>query len=244
MSPRDEDFERLGPPRKGEWRSIFQEPEQTFEAYAASAPRHAGGIRLLPLGPLSLRHRETIALMARYAEAFFGLESRVLPGLPMFPNAHISPRDQVNSSIALDELAARTPGDARIFLGITALDLFARGKNYVFGEGDLTRRIGICSLARLQARDPGLEERRALRLLTHEAGHILSIAHCVTHRCAMQGANTLPESDGHPMEFCRKDLRKLVWNTGVDPERRARALDAFYRERGWADEAHRIAGGT
>ena len=73
--------------------------------------------------------------------------------------------------------------------------------------------------------------------MTHEAGHVLSIAHCVTYRCVMQGSNTLEESDGHPLHLCPLDLRKLEWNTGVDLAERNRKLRAFFLKAGWLAEA-------
>jgi len=226
----DKDFERLGPPRRGEWRSIFDEKEQTFEDYVARCSNRRTAARsLLCLQPLG---SPEMGRMAEYAEAFFGLPVRVLPARPLFDRAHVPTRDQVNSSMVLDELADLVPSDALVLLGIADRDLFARGKPYVFGEGSLERRVGVCSLARL-----GTSERRALRLMTHEIGHILSIAHCVTHRCVMQGANTLAESDGHPLHLCPDDLRKLEWNTGVDRDARYRRLEEFYGRSGWSDDA-------
>jgi len=229
------DFERLAPPRRGEWRSLFHEKEQTFDDYVARcANRRSDARSLLVLQPLG---SPELGRMADYAEAFFGLTVRVLPARPLFDPAHVPTRDQYNSSMVLDELAALVPSDALALLGIADRDLFARGKPYVFGEGSLERRVGVCSLARLSTSDRPLAERRALKLMTHEIGHILSIAHCVTHRCVMQGSNTLVESDGHPLYLCPADLRKLEWNTGVDRDARYRRLEAFYGRAGWTVDA-------
>ena len=87
------------------------------------------------------------------------------------------------------------------------------------------------------APDPALFLRRVLKLMTHEAGHILSIEHCVHYRCVMQGANSLREDDRHPMHLCPVDLAKLAWNTGVDPTSRYRRLLEFYRMAGLEPEA-------
>ena len=237
MTQLEEGFERLAPPRRGEWRSLFREPEQTFDEYVARCSNRRtparGALVLQPLGspPAALLER-----MAEYGAAFFGLETRLLDPVPLPEAAHIFPRDQHKSSVILDDLAGRVPPDALIYLGVADRDLFAPGKKYVFGESSLERRVGVCSLARLESSD-----RRALKLLTHEAGHILSIAHCVTHRCVMQGANTLDESDGHPFHLCPQDLRKLVWATGVDPEDRYRKLQALYAGFGWTEEADWVA---
>ncbi|MBI3856344.1 MAG: hypothetical protein HY293_11710 [Planctomycetes bacterium] len=233
MSRGEEGFERLAPPRKGEWRSLFVEQEQTFDDYTAACANRKSADRfrfvLQPLGSAAARHGATIGRLRDYAEAFFGLEARVLDPLPLPDRAHVPPRDQHNSSMILDELAGLLPADALVYMGVADRDLFARGKNYVFGEGNLERRVGVCSLARLDPADPARFERRALKLLTHEAGHILSIAHCVTRPCVMQGSNTLEESDGQPLSLCPVDLRKLEWNTGLDREERERRLRDFWR---------------
>ncbi len=103
------------------------------------------------------------------------------------------------------------------------------------GERSREGRACVGSLARPEGSD-----RRALKLVTHETWHLLSIAHCVTHRCVMQGANTLEESDGHPFHLCPEDLRKLEWATAADRGERYRTLREFYLKRGWEAEAHWI----
>jgi archaemetzincin len=241
MSRTEEAFERLGPPRKGEWRSLFREKEQTFDAYVAGGPprktRLLSVFCIQPLGGVWEHHAATITWMREYAEAFFGLKTRVLAPIPLFEKAHVPVRDQYNSSMTLDELAARTPADALVHLAVADRDLFARGRKFVFGEGSLERRAAVCSLARLETADAALFNRRALKLMTHEAGHTLAIAHCVTRRCIMQGSNTVEESDGHPFQLCPEDLRKLEWSSGVDRTARARNLQAFYSRIGWREEA-------
>jgi archaemetzincin len=233
MTRLEEGFERLAPPRRGEWRSLFKEKEQTFDDYVARCANRRtadrGALLLQPLGTVG-----DLGILAEYGAAFFGLEARILAPLPVPEAAHIFPRDQHKSSAILEALTP--PADALVYLAITDRDLFAPGKKFVFGESSLERRVGVCSLARL-----GGSDRRALKLLTHEAGHILSIAHCVTHRCVMQGANTLEESDGHPYHLCPQDLRKLAWNTGVDPVERYRRLRTLYSRFGWKDEAAWVA---
>ena len=243
MARTEEGFERLAPPRKGEWRALFREKEQTFEEYVARCANRASAGRrafvLQPLGDVADRCGTTLDRMVDYAAAFFGLEVRRALPLPLFEKAYVGTRGQYNSSMILGDLADRAPADAVVTLGIADVDLFARGKKFVFGEGSLDGRAGICSLSRLDS-----SERRALKLMTHEAGHLLSIAHCVTHRCVMQGSNSLEESDGHPLHLCPEDLRKLEWNCGVDRRERYRRLEAFYRTMGWEAEAHWIAART
>ena len=104
--PAEEGFERLAPPRKGEWRSLFPEKEQTFDDYVASCAHRGSSLlshfSIQPFGSVSSRAAATIQLMRDYAGAFFGLETVVHDPLPMFENAHVPIRDQYNSSILLD----------------------------------------------------------------------------------------------------------------------------------------------
>src|SRR5689334_13366405 len=123
----EEGFETLAPPVRGEWRSLFSEPEQTFKQYAARWKSRAETGRtticLQPLGEAQLP-----GFLREYAEAFFQVPVRVLDARPLFDPAHVLPRDQHNSSMLLGELAGRVPVDALALLGICDRDLFARGK--------------------------------------------------------------------------------------------------------------------
>lgn len=237
MSARDPEL--LPPPRRGEWRSLVKEREQTYDDYVRDCANRKTSTRaalvLQPLGDVHRRHAALLDRLRDYATSFFGLQARIAPARPLPDAAHVPQRDQHNSSMVLDELARHVPEDALILLGVTDRDLFARGKKYVFGEGSLERRAGVCSLSRLVTPDRALFLRRSLRLMSHEAGHILSIAHCVRRRCLMQGANTLAESDGQPLDLCREDLRKLLWNTGTPASRRMRTLSDFARTLGSLD---------
>ncbi|HLF92531.1 MAG TPA: archaemetzincin [Planctomycetota bacterium] len=230
--------ERLGPPQPGEWRHAFPEEPQSFDAYVAACANRRTAERsvfyLQPLGAAGGRHKATIERLRRYAEAFFGVPARVCPTIPMFENGWVPQRGQFNSTMGIGQLAESVPPDALVYAGITDQDLFARGLHFVFGEGSLKNRCGLYSLARLETDDEGLFLRRAVKLMSHEAGHILSIEHCTTYRCLMQGSNSLQESDRHPLSLCPLDLRKLRWNTNFDAKERADRLFTFYQETGMA----------
>jgi archaemetzincin len=232
----DKGFERLGPPQPGEWRYSFRESPQSFEEYVGSCANRKTERRsvfyIQPLGAAGDRYRATIERMRAYAEVFFGVPAKVRDPIPMFEEGWVPERRQYNSSSLITQLAGMAPEDALVFIGITEKDLFARGLNFVFGEGNLQNRCGIYSLMRYETPDETLFLRRALKLMSHEVGHILSIHHCVSYRCVMQGANSLPEDDRHPMHLCPIDLRKLQWNTGFDVRERYRKLGEFYRGAG------------
>lgn len=225
MASRDE---LLPSPKRGEWRSVVREREQSFDEYVRDCVNSRSASRaVFHVQPLGDVDPELPALIRDYGAAFFGLPARIGPPRPVPDAAYLGTRRQHNSSMILDALAERVDADALITLAVTGEDLFARGKQYVFGEGNLDRRVGICSLARLRSADEALFRRRALKLATHEAAHILSIPHCVKRRCLMQGANTIEEADRHPMQPCAADLKKIAWNTGLDPVQRERELRLF-----------------
>lgn len=241
----DAGFEKLGPPEPGEWRYSFRESPQGFDDYVDSCANRKSAARsvfyIQPLGAAGERYRATIERMRAYAEAFFGVPAKVREAIPMFEEGWVPQRRQFNSTAVISQLAGGVPEDALVYIGITEKDLFARGLNFVFGEGNLKNRCGIYSLTRYETDDEKLFLRRALKLMSHEVGHILSIHHCVTYRCVMQGANSLDEDDRHPMHLCPIDLRKLQWNAGFDVLERYRKLEKVYRETGLEGEAEWVS---
>ena len=230
----EEGFQKLGPPKPGEWRDHFKEPAQSYEKYVAGPVNRKSERRttfyLQPLGNAGTTYKEMLERMRLYAEAFFGVPSKVLEPIPLFEAAYVAKRSQYNASRIIEKLADQIPKDALVYIGITDKDLFSEGLNFVFGEASLSWRCGVYSLVRYQAKDETLFTRRSLNLLAHESGHILSIEHCVTYACVMQGANNLREDDGHPMHLCPIDLRKVLWNTGMDRDDRYRKLQALYKK--------------
>jgi len=230
----DDGYEKLGPPGPGEWRSRFKEAPQSFEEYAAGPVNwscvHRPTFYIQPLGGAAPRYREMLERMRVHSEAYFGISAKVLDAIPMFEETLNRERSQYDSSRIIDLLSKRVPADALVFIGITEKDLYSPGLNYVFGEASLQLRCGIYSLTRYETEDLPLFTRRSLKLVSHESGHILSIDHCVTYSCVMQGANSLEEHDRQPMHLCPIDLRKVLWNTGADRQERYRKLLPLYQK--------------
>jgi archaemetzincin len=224
-------------PRRREWRRHVAERGQSVEEYRARcANRRRPGREAFVIRPLGAES-ELLPALREYAEAYFGLPARIAAPRPAFDEAWRPQRGQANAAMILARLAEEVPDDALVCVGVVGEDLFAPGLRWVFGQGGLENRCAVISTARYGDADPAVTLRRTLKLLSHEAGHVLSIAHCARWRCAMQGANSREEDDGHPMHLCPEDLEKLCWNTGADPLGRYRALEAFYRSRGLAAEA-------
>ena len=114
--------------------------------------------------------------------------------------------------------------------------------NFVFGLGSYGERAAVFSVLRYSYHYPGEPEgatllKRACKVFAHEVGHVFGLPHCVEYRCAMNGSNSLPESDARPMHLCPVCLKKLEWNLGFDGVERYRRLEVFYRSRGMEKEA-------
>ncbi len=112
-------------------------------------------------------------------------------------------------------LATARPPEDEVILGVTGVDLYVPGLNFVFGLADPRSRGAIISLARLypefygQPRDPRLFKERALKEAIHELGHLWGLGHCPNAACIMFFSNSLTDTDRKGPEFCAKCRGKL-----------------------------------
>lgn len=137
------------------------------------------------------------------------------------------------------------PVDALARVGVTMEDLYVSDLNFVFGLGSPQLKAGIYSLYRYGggyrgARPYNTRQRRALKVMAHEIGHIFYIKHCIFYSCGMNGSNSLTESDGRPLAICPVDERKLRHFLGYNREERYRKLEQFYRENGMDHDADHV----
>jgi archaemetzincin len=95
-----------------------------------------------------------------------------------------------------------------IVLGVTSVDLFAPGLNFVFGEAQPAERKCVISVARLgltpggKPAAPGLLKERALKEAVHEIGHVLGLGHCGRRTCVMFFSNSILDTDRKGRGFC------------------------------------------
>ena len=98
-------------------------------------------------------------------------------------------------------------GDSLV-LGIAAIDLYAPGLSFVFGQADTAAGVAVISLARLYpafyGRNHVLEtfRRRAAIEAVHEVGHLLGVHHCDDRHCVMFYSSTITDSDRKGPTFC------------------------------------------
>jgi len=221
----------------GEWLSVHDEKGQSLAEFEV-APRRKPGIdgrvlALARLGPIGSAEERIFANTARYLEACYGLEVRFvgdfgpgeIPAHARRPARGHGP--QIKSRFVLDSLLlVRRPDDALVFLALSTYDLYPRDDwNFVFGQAMPAKGVGVWSLARYGRRDRSEDEpivlARMVRTATHEVGHLLGLAHCITWRCVMNGSNSLTELDARPLEFCPPCLAKVCISLDLDAAGRA-----------------------
>jgi archaemetzincin len=120
--------------------------------------------------------------------------------------AYDSVRNQYHSTRILAMLETNIHAlNVQKLLGLTALDLYVPGMNFVFGEARLPGRTGIVSTYRLKPRSPETEEtldERVLKEAVHEIGHMLRLKHCLNRSCVMYFSNQLSDTDRKKATFC------------------------------------------
>lgn len=123
----------------------------------------------------------------------------VLPPL-LLPTRHYSEeRGQYLADGILAEIACIARGSIVLALGITPVDLYSPGLNFVFGIA--CRQNALVSTFRLDPEFYGIPDRGGLfrwRLLTeavHELGHAVGLPHCEYPACAMYFSNWIGDTD-------------------------------------------------
>ena len=147
------DFEPLGAPPPGGWRTRVEESGQSFAAYRAARPNRPSPARatlvLQALGPypgktvlpgdlpsvelaeqgfISFVFSPTPAQLARFTHAFFGLETRVAPEIELSALAPAPARvhqnhAQYDARALLEAIGPRLPADAYAMIVLVARDL-------------------------------------------------------------------------------------------------------------------------
>lgn len=251
-------FEPMPAPERGDWLAEHEESGQDVAQFLADGPNHPAPPRdTIVIQPIAAKAdtdvfagmRPTAVDIGEYLEVFFGLATELrapiaLTKQEMGIRQHQG-HEQWNATDINEALRERLPENAYCCIGVTKTDLFPEPEwNFVFGQANLTERVGVFSLARYDdaffghaPSEPALVLRRGLGVVAHEVGHMFGVQHCVHHRCLMNGSNNQAEADRTPLHACAVCLRKLHLLVGFDPRERYGRLAAFYRTHGLRAEA-------
>jgi archaemetzincin len=125
----------------------------------------------------------------------------MLGALPDPAFAYDERRGQYSSVLVLRSLLERVPPSTLRLLGVTAKDLFIPMLSFVLGQAQLSGKVAVISLARLQQQfygfppDPDLLRARAVKEAVHEIGHTFGLTHCADTRCPMSLSNNVQHVD-------------------------------------------------
>ena len=150
-------------------------------------------------------------------KAFFEAEATILQtAMPIPGEAYDLSGQQYRSAFILAQMSKHFRNvDAQCVLGVTAVDLYATGLNFVFGEAQCPGKFALISLCRLKPEFYGepidsehfLE--RALKEAVHEVGHVIGLQHCPNPLCVMFFSNSIEDTDRKRARFC-EDCHLLV----------------------------------
>lgn len=237
---------RLSKPGMGEWRYSHKEKFQTFQDFQRlkkiKPQDDKKTIYLQPIGNFTDLQKKQIGLTCKYLNAYFQLETKVLPALSnsIFPKSvrrSSKGTEQILAGYVLDSvLIRRKPKDAVVLMGITERDLFPRPEwNYVFGLASYQDGVGVTSMYRFS--DGYLTEsnfnkslERLIKISSHEIGHMFGISHCLNANCVMNGTNSLSETDLHFARACSLCQQKLNSSLKYNNHKRLAELSKFFEQ--------------
>jgi archaemetzincin len=194
-------------------------------------------IQVVPIGPVD---REILHAVAATTRAAFGGEVAIVPVLALPLTAYRADRMQFDADALLDALFDRLALDVCRIVGVTEVDLFAEGRNFVFGYAHMRDRVAIFSTRRLRDSFWGRPEnaealrQRIDKALIHELGHTFHAPHCAEPRCVMRQVEHLWQLDELACELCAscEERISVVSSRGVSsPEALFELAGCFMRRR-------------
>jgi archaemetzincin len=111
-------------------------------------------------------------------------------------------RGQYDADVILDVLFDRLDATTLRIVGVTETDLFAEGRNFVFGYAHMRDRVATFSTLRLREGDAERYGSRIDKALTHELGHTFHAPHCPRPRCVMHQVEFLWQLDDLSPDYC------------------------------------------
>lgn len=172
-------------------------------------------IAILPIGQVNTEVLQFV--QHGLNEAFFEVEVSILQTeMSIYGKALDLSRQQYRSALILAQMSKHFGNvEAQCVLGVTAVDLYATGLNFVFGEAQCPGKFALISLFRLKPEFYGkpansdLFLERALKEAVHEVGHTNGLGHCSNPLCVMYFSNSIVDTDRKQAKFC-EDCHLLV----------------------------------
>jgi len=169
-------------------------------------------IDLQPIGEID---SDVLAGIAAGLVHAFGNPVRLKTAISIPESSYVPARKQYLADLVLAGIKQYQDGERRL-LGVTDINLFSQGLNFVFGQADYHNRIGVISLTLLRQENYGLPGDTALLIdraqkeAVHELGHTFGLGHCQDGACVMHFSNSLIDTDIKEINFCRRCQPRLV----------------------------------
>ena len=170
-------------------------------------------IALQPFGDIDSTTLEALKTGLHHT---FGCPVLIDAVIPVRHEAFNADRNQYLSDIFLSHLKKYSSTENRV-LGITEVDLYTEGLNFVFGQADSASGTAVISLHLLHQERYGLPEdnelflARCLKEAVHELGHTFGMEHCQDGYCVMHFSNSLIDTDVKKAFFCQRCRPKLIF---------------------------------
>jgi len=165
------------------------------------------------LQPISEIEHELLRHLASRLEATFGHPCKIALPIRLPELSYSAGRHQYDAEIIVENITGTMPFDAQKLLGVTDVDIFVSGLNFVFGLA--AGNAAVISLARLRPEFYGEKKNehvfreRALKEAIHELGHTFGLRHCSDITCVMHFSNRLEDTDIKGTGFCEKCSAKI-----------------------------------
>jgi archaemetzincin len=175
---------------------------------AETMPRE---VLLVPIGDVEA---DLTAWLAAELGATLGCSARVGDPVPLPKGGYDPVRRRYRGEAMLGTLRA-VSAPAHRLLGLTDVDCYAPGLNFIFGQATLQGREAFVALPRLRPSfyglqdDPDLFRQRVLKEAVHELGHTWGLGHCPDPHCVMHFSNTLHDTDVKGAAFCPRCRRQI-----------------------------------
>jgi len=128
--------------------------------------------------------------------------------MPIPSEAYSSSRRQYHSTLILAQMRTHFGNvESQCILGVTEVDLYAAGLNFVFGGAQCPGKFVLISLLRLKPEfygkmvDNSLFLEQTVKEAVHEIGHMLRLKHDRNPSFVMFFSNSIKDTDRKSVEF-------------------------------------------
>jgi archaemetzincin len=175
-------------------------------------------IVLQPLG--STTPAEELLAVSSAIAAFYAVKVTVAPPLGLPKSAYYAKRQRYRAEKLLDFLVAEGNKDARVMLGLTAVDISTTKAPYedwgILGLATLDGRSAVLSSFRCKRRAKSAEHARVrfAKTAVHELGHSFGLEHCSSAGCIMHDGEGSVLTTDTERDLCA-DTRARLAAAGV-----------------------------